>query len=185
MRITYLVYENGQNGGKLRTATKEEWSRIMDENRGLPCDKRRYFIEDTIDDFGEMDRIYIESSKQEYDRWHAADQRKRRKRKSCKDIQIVSIDYQSHTDEGCSLHGLITDTIDWEALIVDSMEMESLTRALSEWQPWAIDILECYLTGQKRECTKFLSIKQGVSVQTIRARKREFEAFVLGYLHLT
>lgn len=66
MRITYLVYENGQDGGKLRIATKEEWSRIMDENRGLPCDKRRYFIEDTIDDFGEMDRMYIESSKQEY-----------------------------------------------------------------------------------------------------------------------
>lgn len=38
MRITYLVYENGQDGGKLRIATKEEWSRIMDENRGLPCD---------------------------------------------------------------------------------------------------------------------------------------------------
>lgn len=185
MRITYLVYENGQDGGKLRIATKEEWSRIMDKNRGLPCDKRRYFIEDTIDDFGEMDRMYIESSKQEYDRWHAADQRKRRKRKSNKGIEIVSTDYESHTDESCSLHGIITDTIDWEALIVESMEMEGLTHALSEWQPWAIDILECYLTGQKRECTKFLSLKQGVSVQTIRARKREFEAFVLGYLHLT
>lgn len=44
MRITYLVYVNSQNVGKLRTATKEEWSRIMDENRGLPCDKRRYFL---------------------------------------------------------------------------------------------------------------------------------------------
>lgn len=184
MRITYLVYENGQSGGKLKVATKEEWSQIMDENRGLPCDKRRYFIEDTIDDFGEIDRIYIETSKQEYDRWHADNQRNRRKRKSSKGIEIVSMDFESYTDENCSLHGVVTDRINWETLIDESMEMESLTLALAEWQPWAIDILECYLAGQKRECTKFLSLKQGVSVQTIRTRKREFEAFVLGYLHL-
>ena len=184
MRITYLVYENAQNGRKLRIATKEEWSQIMEENRGLPCDKRRYFIEDTIDDLGELDRIYIESSKQEYDCWHAADQRKRRKRESSRGIEIVSMDFESYTSENCSLHGVVDDGINWETQIVESMEMESLTLALSEWQPWAIDILECYLAGQKRECTKFLSLKQNVSVQTIRARKREFEAFVLGYLHL-
>ena len=51
MRITYLVYENAQNGRKLRIATKEEWSQIMEENRGLPCDKRRYFIEDSMSAF--------------------------------------------------------------------------------------------------------------------------------------
>ena len=184
MRITYLVYENGQDGGKLRIATKEEWSRIMDQNRGLPCDKRRYFIEDTIDDLGEMDRMYIESSKQDYDRWHAENESKRRKRTSTKGIEIVSMDFESYTDESYSLHGLVTDGINWETIIVDRMEMESLTLALSEWRPWAIDILECYLSGRKRDCTKYLSLKQGVSAQTIRTRKREFEAFVLGYLHL-
>lgn len=185
MRITYLVYENGQVDGKLRIATKEEWTQIMAENRGLPCDKRRYFIEDTIDDLGEIDRMYIESSKQEYDRWHANDQRRRRKRKSCRGVEIVSMDFESYANESYSLHGVLIDDVDWENLIVDNMEIESLTLALSQWQPWAIDILDCYLAGQKRECTKFLSLKQGVSVQTIRTRKREFEAFVLGYLHLT
>ena len=184
MRITYLVYENGQAGGNLRIATKEEWSKIMEDNRGLPCDKRRYFIEDTIDDLGEIDRMYIEASKQEYDRWHAADQRNRRKRKSYKGIDVVSMDFEAYENERHSLHGVLIDDVDWENLIVDNMEIESLTLALSQWQPWAIDILECYLAGQKRECTKFLSLKQGVSVQTIRTRKREFEAFVLGYLHL-
>ena len=184
MRITYLVYENAQNGHKLRIATKEEWSQIMEENRGLPCDKRRYFIEDTIDDLGEMDRMYIESSKQEYDRWHADDQCKRRKRKSSRGVEVVSMDFESYANESYSLHGVLVDEIDWENLIIEKMEIESLTLALSKWQPWAIDILECYLAGQKRECTKFLSLKQGVSVQTIRTRKREFEAFVLGYLHL-
>lgn len=184
MRITYLVYENGQDGGKLRIATKEEWSRIMDENRGLPCGKRRYFIEDTIDDFGEIDRMYIESSKQDYDRWHAENESKRRKRISTKGVEIVSMDFESYTDESYSLHGVVTDGINWETIIVDRMEMESLTLALSEWRPWAIDILECYLVGRKRDCTKYLSLKQGVSEQTIRTRKREFEAFVLGYLHL-
>lgn len=94
------------------------------------------------------------------------------------------MDFESYTDENCSLHGAITDGINWETLIVDSMEMDSLTLVLSEWRPWIIDILEYYLAGQKRDCSKQLSMKQGVSVQTIRARKREFEAFVLGYLHL-
>lgn len=184
MRITYLVYENDQSGGKLRIATKEEWSRIMAENRGLPSEKRRYFIVDTIEESGELDRMYIESTKPEYDRWHAENERKRRKRTSANGIEIVSMDFESYTNENCSLHGVVTDPIDWEKLIVDSMEIESLALALSEWQPWAIDILECYLAGQKRECTKYLSLKQGVSAQTVRTRKREFEAFVLGYLHL-
>ena len=168
MRITYLVYENGQNDSKLRIATKEEWSAIMEENRGLPCDKRRYFIEDTIDDLGEIDIMYIEASKQDYDLWHADDQRNRRKRKTYKGIEIVSMDFESYENESHSLHGVLIDDIDVESLIAENIEMENFTLALSKWQPWAIDILECYLAGEKKECTKFLSLKQGVSVQTIR-----------------
>lgn len=185
MKITYLVFENGNISGKLRIAEKEEWSRIMDKNRGLPSDQRRYFIEDTIDDFGELDRVYIETTKSEYDHWHAEHQRKCRKRKSNKGIEIVSMDFESYASENGSLQGLVSDGIDLESLIIESMEMEELFIALSEWKPWATDILDCYLAGKKRECTKALSIKQNVSVQTIRTRKREFEAFVLGYLHLT
>lgn len=184
MKITYLVYENSSSGGQLRIATKEEWTQIMTENRGLPCKQRRYFIVDTIEDAGELDRMYIESTKQEYDLWHAENEGKRRKRSSQKGIEIVSMDFGSYTNENCSLHGVVTDGIDWETFMIDGLEMEALTLALSEWKPWAIDILEYYLSGKKRECSKPLSIKQGVSVQTIRTRKREFEAFVLGYLHL-
>lgn len=184
MRITYLVYENSETGGRLRIASREEWSKIMDENRGLPSEKRRYFIVDTIEDFGELDRMYIESTKPEYDRWHAEHEKNRRRRKAHKNLEIVPLDYEPRGTENCSLHGAIVDGIDWEKLIIESMEMEGLILALSEWRPWANDFLDYYLSGQKRECSKPLSIKQGVSVQTIRTRKREFESFVLKYLHL-
>ena len=47
MKTTYLVFD--KETGNLRVAGRSEWNRIMEENRRLPRDKRRFFIEDRID----------------------------------------------------------------------------------------------------------------------------------------
>ena len=47
MKTTYLVFENGV-GSALRVASKEEWKRIMEENRNLPRELRRFFVQDCL-----------------------------------------------------------------------------------------------------------------------------------------
>lgn len=66
MKVTYLVFENGI-GSALRVATKEEWNRIMAENRTLPREQRRFFIRDCIEDCEVIDSLYIEVDKDSYD----------------------------------------------------------------------------------------------------------------------
>ena len=62
MKVTYLVFEKGI-GSALRVATKEEWNRIMQENRALPREQRRFFMQDTFEDCGSMDSLYIETTR--------------------------------------------------------------------------------------------------------------------------
>lgn len=57
-----MVFENGI-GSALRVATKEEWNRIMAENRTLPREQRRFFIRDCIEDCEVIDSLYIEVDK--------------------------------------------------------------------------------------------------------------------------
>lgn len=182
MKITYLVFEN--EDGNLRVADKREWNRIMEENRRLPREKRRFFIEDRIDLGGELDCMYIETTREDYNRWHAENQRDYRRRQAEKSVKIVSLEYESQGDEQGSLCGKLSDGIDWEMVAIEHMDLEALTGALKEWRTWAIDVLNYYLAGQKRSCTKQISDRYGVSEQTVRTWKREFEAFVVGYLRL-
>ena len=75
MKTTYLVFENGI-GSALCVASKEEWNRILQENRNLPRELRRFFVQDCFEDCGKMDCMYIEASREEYDKWHTENQRK-------------------------------------------------------------------------------------------------------------
>ena len=67
-------------------------------------------------------------------------------------------------------------------MVCDSGLMEELKEALAAWRPWAADLLELYLNGEKRACTEALSRKYGVSPQVIRKYKRQFEDFVKNFL---
>ena len=63
MKTTYLVFENGI-GSALRVASKDEWNRILQENRNLPRELRRFFVQDCFEDCGMMDCLYIEASRE-------------------------------------------------------------------------------------------------------------------------
>ena len=56
--------------------------------------------------------------------------------------------------------------------------IDELKKTLADWKPWANDMLEMYLNGQKRACTDILARKYGVSSQIIRKYKRQFEKFI-------
>ena len=76
----------------------------------------------------------------------------------------------------------LPDQTQLESMVCDSVLMEELKEALAAWRPWATDLLELYLNGQKRACTEVLSRKYGVSPQVIRKYKRQFEEFVKKFL---
>ncbi len=44
MKTTYLVYKQVNGVRQLVVATPAEWDAILKENRGLPAERRRYFI---------------------------------------------------------------------------------------------------------------------------------------------
>ena len=44
MKTTYLVYKQVNGVRQLAAATQEEWDAILKGNRGLPVEKRRFFM---------------------------------------------------------------------------------------------------------------------------------------------
>ena len=182
MTITYLVYEvSAAAGGELHVATKEQWNRIMEQNRSLPRDKRRFFVQDCIDDCGSLDCLYIETTKADYDKWHSAHQVRYKKRKDSEDIVILSGDTSTQTENGTLLDTL-SDDINWEEQMIDGIRMKELREALAAWRSWAVEMLDLYMAGMKTKASRILSEKYGVSQKTIRERKCAFEAFVLNFL---
>lgn len=72
MKNTYLLYKDANAKKKeLVVATRKEWDAVLAANRKLPREQHRFFIKDCIADGGEMDCMYIEVSKSEYDKWQS------------------------------------------------------------------------------------------------------------------
>lgn len=178
MKATYLVFDGM---GQLRVATKEEWNGIMEQNRTLPREQRRFFIQDCFEDCGILDCMYIETTKTEYDKWHSAHQVQYMKRKDSEDIVILSGDTSTQTEDGTLLDTL-SDGIDWERLMIDDIQMQELRVALAAWKNWAVELLDIYLAGQKTKASRFLSEKYGIRKNSARYRRSEFEKFVLDFL---
>ena len=181
MKTTYLVFENGI-GSALRVASKEEWNEILADNRSVAREHRRFFIQDCFEDCGTMDCLYIEASKEDYDKWHAENQRRYRQRMSYGEVETISLDVSVQTDDGSSMLDIMDDGVNWEEVIIDSMRMRELRVQLAAWRDWANELLDYYLTGEKVAATRILSEKYGVSPKTIRLRKRAFEEFVANFL---
>jgi len=183
MKTTYLVFENGV-GSALRVASKEEWKRIMEENRNLPRELRRFFVQDCFEDCGWMDCLYIESSREEYDKWHAENQRKYRQRTDCGEVEILSLDVSVVTEDESSMLDVMPDGVDWEDVILDGLRVREFRKSLAEWKVWANELLDYYLDGQQLAATKILAEKYGVSEQIIRRRKRMLEDYVRSYFNV-
>ncbi len=178
MKSTYLVFDNM---GQLRVAAKEEWNEIMERNRTLPREQRRFFIQDCIEDCGILDCMYIETTKAEYDKWHSAHQVQYKKRKDTEGIVTLSGDISTQTEDGTLLDTL-SDDINWEDLMIDGIRMKELRQALSTWEQWGVELLDMYLNGQKVRASQFLSQKYGFTLITARRRRQAFEKFVLNFL---
>ena len=179
MKSTILIYKNpDMPESGLRVASREEWTQILKANRGLPRDSRRFFICDSFEDCGIIDRIFIETSKTEYDRWHAQQVEANRKRKAGNQYINVSLETGPEGNEEVSYNMLVADSIDIETEIQERMELEQLKALLSNWRPWATDMMNLYIAGMKKEATYIISKKYGTSIRTVQRWKEQFDGFI-------
>lgn len=179
MKVTCLVYKEANSEKKeLVVATREEWDEIMKKNRTLPREQRRFFIRDSIDN----DCMFIETSRDEYNKWHSQEVMRARNRKAAKDYQVLSLDYALSDVEEVAYGDTVADPFNLEEDLLNDMFMANLRAALAEWKDWANELLDYYLAGKRMESTRILSEKYGVSFYTIQKRKNLLDQFIKNYL---
>lgn len=183
MKNTYLIRKYKQNGDSyLVEVSGDTWKKIIARNKLLPKEEKRYFIADCIKESDGVDRMLIEVPLKEYQEWNSDNTVKTRKRKYESTCTTISLDDNLSDQEDLDHEDILADEYDLENEVIDSILLSELKKALRAWQPWALDILDAYLSGRKKECTPEIAAKYGVSEQTARSYKRKFEKFLKNFL---
>jgi len=182
MKRTYLVRSNQENQA-LVNVSGEEWYQLLNENSHLPKEQRRYFIRDVIIEDEIYDTIVMEVSEDEYKAWKRDAQRSRRNRKYAEQFDLLPLDAPLEVEQDLFLFQTITDCKSSEDAFFTNHVFTDLREALDAWKPWASSLLQLYIKGERRSSTKWLAKTCGVSVQTARSYKREFESFIRNFVH--
>lgn len=179
MKTTYLIRKYKKNGDAyLVEVSGDTWKKIIARNKSLPKEERRYFITDRIRESDGVDRMFIEVSLKKYQEWNSENTVRIRKRKYESTCTTISLDDSLSDQEDLDHEDILADEYDLESEVADRVLLSELRKALKDWQPWATDILDAYLSGRKRECTSEIAEKYGVSEQVARKYKRQFENFL-------
>lgn len=184
MKTAYLINKLQADGSvQLSIADHKEWQAVVRANKQLPAEQRRYFILDYIKDGADLDCMVIETSLEEYRDWDRSRLAEKRNRRAGQVFQQLSLDASLNDSEASgTLLDMIAAEDQVETEACDIVLMDELKKALAEWKPWASELLELYLNGQKRTCTSILAKKYGVSPQVIRKYKRQFAEFIKIFL---
>jgi hypothetical protein len=179
-KVTVLIYNENTTAEKkeLRVATPEEWSAILKANRGLPMCQCRCFIEDTFEDCGVIDRMFIEVLYEKYRAWDAERKKNSRNREAGQDFQLLSLDYTSRNEDGSALSDCVADSFDLELYTTDSVAMDELRVAPQNWKPWAVEMLDFLLANGSRNYAKALGENGKITAMSMSRRKKAFEQFV-------
>ena len=181
MRNTFLVFNDPTNpGAGLRVAKPQEWDQILKKNKTLPREQRRFFITDAFEDCGEIDCMYIETTQEEYNKWHSQKVESERKRKLGEEYGKISFEQQAPGTEFL-FSDIIGDGFDLEKAVHDKLTFVRLRNALMSWKSWAVDLLDLYVADMKTEASYILSDKYDVSVRTVQRWKGAFEEFVKNF----
>lgn len=164
--------------GALQSITLEEWLAIVRKNKSLPAEKKRRFIIDCIIENDKLDRMYIEVDQDTYKEWHRANQAAYRNRVDKKQFLHMSLDAEVENGDGDALQDVLPSYNSLERDVEFAMAFEELCTELKAWRPWALDLLDAYINGNSKACTKELAVKYNVSEQVIRKYKRQFKKFI-------
>lgn len=180
---TFLVFKDTNAEEKeLVIATAEEWNAILEKNRTLPREERRFFIENVIKESDYTDTMYIETTKEKYDKWHSQAVSQYEKDQYGKDFIFISTEQPSRDNPEITVGDTISDGFDLESAVLDEVLMEELRVALQNWREWAVELFDYWRVGKYRTCSKELIQKYGISYVTIAKRKKRFETFVKNFI---
>ena len=182
MKNAFLVLNDPTNPASgLRVAKLQEWDQILKKNKTLPREQRRFFIMDAFEDCGEIDCMYIETTQEEYNKWHSQKVESERKRKLGEEYGKISFEQQVPGTEFL-FSDIIGDGFGLEETVHDEFTFTRLRHALLSWKTWAVDLLDLYVADMKTEASYILSDKYNVSVRTVQRWKEAFEEFVKNFL---
>ena len=183
MKNTYLVKKQNDNGMfVLEEVSGTQWIEIVKRNKSLPKEQKRYFISDCIEESDGIDRMYIEVSYEEYKKWNVKNTISLKNREYKKKFTIVSFEEILFKNKDLLNKDSLTDKADVENEAIANINNKELIKALSEWQPWALDIYNAYISGRKTTCTREIANKYKVSLQTASSYKRKFKRFLKKFL---
>ena len=179
MKITYLIKKETNSGdASLIEVTKEEWLEIIKQNENLPKDQQRYFIRDVITEGSDLDVMVMESSEEQYKEWYRDRHIETRNCALRKEFEILSLDAPIPDGDDLILADELLDPPKTQNAYLFTILLSELRDSLSKWRPWGESLLDMYLNGERRSCTSKLSKICGVSLQTARRYKREFELYI-------
>ena len=76
---------------------------------------------------------------------------------------------------------IIAADYDLERAAHEEMVIDKLTQELSVWKYWAVEMMDLYLCGLKKEATGILSEKYGVSERSVQLWKEMFKEYVVKF----
>lgn len=180
MKITFLINQAQPDGSMcLCVATHEEWLAVVNANKLLPLEEQRYFIRDCIEDCGELDWMIMEVPRSDYLKWHREHIATERNRSLGQQYELLSADtFLPSGDNVIRSEDVLTSREQVEDAVCDEMFIAELRKKLVAWKPWGSELLDMYLQGKKKSCTKIIAKKYGVSLQMARKYKRQLEEFI-------
>ena len=183
MKTTYLFMEKSSNEETcLVMGTLDQYKAVTIANAQLPMAQRRHFIVDRIPEGGDLDVMYIETDYPKYLEWRRQYVASHRNRQYAKLYTILSLDATNPIDESMTMHDCIPSTVDVEEEAIQNADMDNFRVYLRRWKPWGADLLEAYLQGNNRTCTKELADKYNVAERTIQRSKKKFELLAKNFL---
>ena len=153
MKTVYLAREQQPDGShRLVEISAEKWHAIIKEQAGLPMEQKRHFIEDIIYDENGMEYLHL------------------------------SLDYVIDTETGATLmtHSTLGAVSEDEAY--RECLFEDMRKALADWKPWALRMLQFYMESDVKHANKEMMKEFHVKLSTVCKYKKQFEAFMKEYL---
>lgn len=178
MKTTYLINSNLPDGStELVQTTSEHWHKIVEENKILPKEKRRYFYADIIADSHPFDCIVMEVSADLFNMWSNENRNSRRYFSEKTRYSHVSLELLLEECDSC-----IVSSCSFEEDFVGSVIIEEFRKKLSGWKPWGPAVLNMYLSGQKKAVANYLIEQYGLNESAAYRQRKAFEIFSKNFL---
>ena len=178
MSVQFLVngvHPDGTPG--LVAISRNEWLKILEDNMNLPKEQRRYFYRDAITDNNSHDYIFMEVPRDIFFEWTNQTRSTYRNFESQKNYFLLS--YDELIEEGMDEP---LDTVCVEDIVIDKVLTGEIEKAICNFAPWAPELFDMYLSGERENTISFLMERCHVVRQSANRYRKAFEDYIKKFL---